>query len=120
MPICPNCGYEYRVGKTLCPDCNEKMVDSPTDDNPLPEKKAYRQAKGDLRLLYTTPDSIYAELLKATLDSEGIPCLMKRSAGIYGHFTAIMPDVHSMYKIWVPENLYEDSLEIKRQIMGDD
>jgi hypothetical protein len=32
MPFCPNCKYEYKATVSVCPDCNEPLVDVLPED----------------------------------------------------------------------------------------
>jgi len=66
MPVCPNCKYEYVEGITICPDCNTLLVDAS-------ELKKYPDlSEEDWVLVYTTFNTIDAEMLKENLESADI------------------------------------------------
>ncbi len=121
MPFCPKCGYEYKLGMTKCPDCGVGLTGSPRqNENRFNETNGkLKSYTGETKLLYNTHDMMFAGMLQEALESAGIPCLIKRSIGIYGHVSAVLPDKHSVFKIWVPRDLYAEALEIKEGIFGE-
>lgn len=85
MSWCPKCGYEYREGFELCPDCGAATVEAlppgfrPEEElarpnlrsiNPTPEPPIAR--------LYVAENQLRADELAALLFSSGIP-VMKQS-----------------------------------------
>ena len=71
MPFCPQCGYEYKKEKTVCPDCNAKLVAE------LPPQKSENTKDLDLVEIYSLPGEAYAEMVKEALAREGIDCMIK-------------------------------------------
>lgn len=83
MPFCPDCRYEYRVEATICPDCNQQLVDhlpversaGPLDDDWVPAGRVQTQMK--------------AEMARGALESNEIPIVMiTGAAGATGAFGA--------------------------------
>jgi hypothetical protein len=116
MPFCPKCRYEYVAHTSECPDCGLKLVDK------LPETEIEKDKgidNSELKLLYSTPEMAFAELVKGALESEGIHCLMKRSTGIHAQFGAMLPGSYSHFKIWVTADVFDKAKRIKDSITGE-
>ncbi|MCP4632446.1 MAG: hypothetical protein GY855_05930 [candidate division Zixibacteria bacterium] len=116
MPFCPKCRSEYIAHTMECPDCGVELVDS------LPESEDCQDEGYDdseLRLLYSTPEMAFAELVRGALESEGIHCLMKRSTGIHAQFGAMLPGSHSLFKLWVTGSNFDKAKRIKDSITGE-
>jgi sulfite reductase alpha subunit-like flavoprotein len=61
MPVCPNCGYEYVEGVTICLDCGEALVS---------EKFFLRSEEwneGNWIVIYTSNKEYEVEMLKDNL-----------------------------------------------------
>jgi len=120
MPYCPKCGYEYKPTVEICPDCGKKLVAK------LKQKKRKKVATPEiseeealcepkLKLLYVSSNLIYANFLKETLRRNGIPCLIKRES--MGLIPALVPQSLTDVSVFVREEDYEKSCEIKEQIV---
>ncbi|UCD94172.1 MAG: hypothetical protein JSU69_10470 [Candidatus Zixiibacteriota bacterium] len=79
MPFCPKCRYEYKIGIAVCPDCDEKLVDSIPDDadNEHPE---YENWIPIARL--TSPQ--FSEMLLEVLRARDIPAVIQSQRGHFG------------------------------------
>lgn len=120
MPYCPKCRYEYKPAIEICPDCGKKLVAKlkpkkrkKVESLEISEEEALIEPK--LKLLYVTGNLIYANFLKETLKRNGIPCLIKRES--MGLIPALVPQSLTDVSIFVREEDFEKSCEIKEQIV---
>jgi hypothetical protein len=119
MPFCPVCRYEYNPGVFECPDCREKLVDL-LEPEPSQAGPDFLQTGREMIRFIPMPDlsgSIYSEMVKGALEERGIQCYIG-SDGIYRGFMGVgTPLIPKGYRIFVPEDRYEECLEIQRQMM---
>ena len=108
MPYCPNCRYEYKKGKSECPDCGTPLV------NKLPEEKPPEGP--NFVSLRNLPSRLYAQMLQEALKNEGIASMIKGDEGIPLRTTTIHIPV-SKITIWVPEKDLERAEEIADQML---
>ncbi len=66
MPICPNCGYEYVEGVTICPDCETHLVDESLFVKPED------WTEDNWEVVFTSNKIYEVEMLKDNLESAGI------------------------------------------------
>ncbi|MCJ7507531.1 MAG: DUF2007 domain-containing protein [candidate division Zixibacteria bacterium] len=112
MPFCPKCKYEYKPGIEICPDCDEKLVESLPEEEPDEEPEL--DGEIELALLCTTSSLVHTEFLKEALKDNDIPCLVKREGpSIYGSGVAGYAFFGS--KIYIPKDKLEEAKRIKDQ-----
>lgn len=70
MPYCPTCRTEYRPGFLVCADCGVSLVDI------LPEELPPPKAGEPPVVVHETINWAEAEVLKAKLESYGIPAAL--------------------------------------------
>jgi hypothetical protein len=117
MPFCPLCKAEYSAGTKRCPDCECDLVEELPEDADLEELD--EEAPEGLVLLYTTRNKVYAEFLRETLENSNIPCYMRSSGSFFEEGLGYVTKRRGGYKIYVPEDKYEESLAIKEQTVRD-
>ena len=109
MPFCPDCGYEYKESVETCPDCNRELK---------PSKPLEPEGKAEIRFkpLPNLPGRIYAEMLKGALEAQEIPCYIQ-GKGITDalQIGGTMP--MDGVQLYVPENRYDEAVEIQRGMM---
>ncbi len=117
MPYCPLCKAEYSAGTKRCPDCECDLVEE------LPEDADVEELDGEvpegLVHLYSTRNKVYAEFLRETLENSNIPCYMRSSGGFFEEGLGYVTKGRGGYKIYVPEDKYEESLAIREQTVKD-
>jgi hypothetical protein len=70
-----------------------------------------KDQEGRLAILLETTNPVEADVIKAKLESFGIPCLLKRESA--GHLYGVMIDGLAAVRILVPE----ECLELARQVI---
>jgi len=71
MPFCPKCSVEYLAGFQTCNDCNVELVETLEGITKKEEEKNIK-----LVTIQTFDKSVYAHIIKAKLESEGIECFL--------------------------------------------
>jgi hypothetical protein len=73
MPFCPACHCEYHPGFTRCADCDIKLVDSLSEDNPVEPQL------GELELvdLGSFPDPMEAQMIQELMENNGIISILQ-------------------------------------------
>ncbi len=69
MPLCPECGYEYKEGVRECPDCHRALVKDLKQEAP--------RDNIELVPLHSLPGIVYAEMVKEALEKAGIKSVIK-------------------------------------------
>jgi hypothetical protein len=119
MPFCPSCRYEYTAGVTVCPDCDEPLVDR------LPEEEFDTAAdrEREWKLLYYATSRAAAEFLKETLLASGIDTVVKYRGRFFGRGVSFglgsVTDAADA-EVWVNQAQFAAAEEIRRQTVGDE
>ena len=66
MPVCPKCYYEYVEGITICPDCNNVLVEA------IEMERFDELSEDDWVLVYTSFSDFDVDMLMGNLESAGI------------------------------------------------
>lgn len=117
MPFCPLCKAEYPVGSKRCIECECDLVEALSEDENLEDDDEEGGEKGYV-LLYSTPNRVYAEFLKETLADSNIHCIVRSSGSFLEHGLGYVSKGTVGYKVYVPEEHYEESSAIKDQTVG--
>ncbi|MBN1211904.1 MAG: hypothetical protein JXA92_04945 [candidate division Zixibacteria bacterium] len=120
MSFCPRCRYEYEAGITVCPDCNEMLVDILPEEEEAAEIKEYINWVQLARL--TSLQSV--EMLQEVFGSKSIPVVVQSGTGHFGITGQMGPSsfrpVGGQYSIFVPEEFVADADQEAGLILGDE
>jgi hypothetical protein len=84
---CSSCGTLYPAGERFCPECGLPLVaDEPAPERPDPRHEQARKikpqlAEGELVRVAGARNQAEAEFIQGLLLEEGVPSLLRRSAG---------------------------------------
>jgi len=120
MPFCPKCRYEYLPGVTVCPDCDEKLVDVLPEENSEEEVKEYDDWI-ELAQLTSLPS---AEMLLEVLREKNIPAVIQSDTGYFGTTGQMGPSSYQpaggKYSLYVPEEFVVDADQEAGLLLGEE
>jgi len=119
MPFCPLCKAEYSAGTKRCPDCEVDLVEELPEEADLERMDQDDDLPEDLVLLYSTRNKVYAEFLKETLENSNIPCYLRSSGSFFEEGLGYVTKGKVGYKIFVPQDKYDEALAIREQTVRD-
>ena len=87
--VCPTCGTAYPPEERFCPDCNVPLTYEGADREPEPISELHERARkikpqlaeGELVRVAGARNQAEGEFIQGLLLEEGVPSLLKRSAG---------------------------------------
>ena len=110
MGFCPKCRYEYEEDVTSCPDCQEQLVDTLSDEN------GEIRSVGRFVPLPNLPGRVYAEMVKGALDEQGIPSYIRaKGVGDVIQSPGTMP--MDGVRLYVPEDRLDECRQIQHQML---
>ena len=119
MAICPKCKYEYKIGVTVCPDCNEKLIDH------IPVESAAMVPDRSWVSVCRLPSQLKTALAKGALDSSNIPSIVMSSSftalgrGIDLPSGMMQPSLETNV-LMVPKEFHQEADLILQAILGDE
>lgn len=89
LPLCPGCGTRYPAPERFCPACALPLIRADSVDTPPPPSDRHRHARlikpqlseGKLVQVAAAGNLAEAEFIQSLLLEEGVPSLLRRSAG---------------------------------------
>ncbi len=121
MGFCPICKYEYNLHVTVCPDCNEALVDR------LPEKSPSAVIAPDDSWVGVcrVAGGIGTEMAKGALDSNNIPSIVTsgafRTSGQQSGLQSMLPPLSgSADVLMVPREFRQEAEIILEAVLGED
>jgi len=119
MAVCPKCKYEYKIGVSMCPDCNERLVDH------LPVKSAAMVPDRSWVSVCRLPSQLKTAMAKGALDSSNIPSIvMSSSFTALGHGgdmpSGMMQPSLETNVLMVPKEFRQEADLILQAILGDE
>ena len=121
MPFCPKCRYEYLKPVTVCPDCEEKLVDVLPDDDESDEPDNQYDNWVQLARL-NSPQS--ADMVEEVLKDKKIPVVIYSGTGHFGMVGQMGPSsprpIGGGYSVFVPEEFVSDADQEALIVLGDE
>jgi len=123
MPFCPKCRYEYNPEISICPDCEEHLVDI------LPEKyenesEIDNQGYDNWIKIGRLSSQAYATMINDGLKSKNIPIVILSGAGHFGQTgqmgTSAFFPAGGSYIVLVPEEFIDDANHEAEIILGEE
>ena len=127
MPFCPKCRYEYKPEISICPDCNERLVDrlpdKEEDDDEEIIDEEMDQHENWIELARLTSQQT-AFMLVDILKSKDIPAVVISGTGHFGMtgqlgMSSFRP-VGGGYLLMVPEEYAVDAYHEAEIVVGED
>jgi len=120
MPFCPKCRYEYLREITVCPDCDEKLVDVLPEEDTVESAKEYDNWV-ELAQLTSLPST---EMLLEALREKNIPAVIRSGTGYFGATGQMGPTsfqpAGGKYSLYVPEEFIVDTDHEAGLLLGDE
>jgi hypothetical protein len=119
MPYCPTCRYEYTQGLEICPDCNQRLIDSLPEGSGPNVGTVYEDWVQIGRLTSLQ----YAELVLGGLRAKDIPAVIISGAGHFGLTGQLSVASYRLvsgdYSLMVPSEYVNDADKEAELILGD-
>lgn len=119
MPFCANCRYEYRPGITMCPDCNQPLVDK------LAPRTAATTPDQSWVPVCDVPSDFNSSLARGALESRNIPSIVMSSTfkayGVDATYTSqLLNSPKAINVIMVPREFVDEATLVLEAVLGDD
>jgi len=90
MSFCPKCRFEYEPGVTVCPDCNEALVDVlPDIEGKESEYRITEENAAEWIPIAVLSSPEYAHMIEEALRAKNIPVVIRSGAGHFGPIGAL-------------------------------
>jgi hypothetical protein len=118
MPFCPKCHFEYNPDVAVCPDCNEKLVET------LPETDETIREYEDWVALVRLTSHEYAAMIQDALRSKKVPVVVHSETGHFGVTGQLGPSsyrpIGGGYTVLVPKEFVVQADTEGAAILGED
>jgi hypothetical protein len=122
MPFCPKCKYEYEPGVSVCPDCNETLIDHLPEENIIKANTDKINYEDWVKIGRLTSYQ-YAEMILEGLRGKEIPAVILSGTGHFGQtgqlgVSSFRP-IDGAYSVLVPKDFVDDANLEAESILGE-